>query len=106
MAFPHINGLVRHPFNLMFDRLGLPLRNRWMTRKHRQHNIPIQRQSPDHSAELLQRVEQHVALLDGLLVSCVLEVWTIRLYDPIDLVDGAVESPCRNEPGQVAVGSW
>ena len=54
------------------------------------------------SAELLQRVEQYVSLLDRLLVSCILRVWSIRLDDPVNLVDAAVQTTCRDEAGNVA----
>lgn len=51
----------------------------------------------DYTRELLNAIEQHVALFDYLLILCILDIRSIGLDYTIDLVDYAIEPSGRDE---------
>lgn len=57
----------------------------------------------DNTAQLLDTVQQDVALLDGLLVLSVLCVGSVGLDNAIHLVNNAVQAASRDELGQIPI---
>lgn len=57
----------------------------------------------DDTAQLLDTVQQDIALLDGLLVLSVLCVGSVGLDNAVHLVNNAVQTASRDELGQIPI---
>lgn len=57
----------------------------------------------DDTAQLLDTVQQDIALLDGLLVLSVLCIGSVSLDNAVHLVNNAVQTTSRDELGQIPI---